>query len=84
VDGESENPMQDDSRERIEILGAVISSALFPVTGLIELLIYKGVITTEEVSSYFEHLLEAAPDFGENDVVVKAMWLTMFKKFKQP
>jgi hypothetical protein len=72
--------VQDDYQDRVDVLRTVIASAMAPLSGLIELLVYKRVITKEEVSNYVEYLLSTSSDHGENEKVARAIWLSLLDR----
>src|ERR1700709_399145 len=67
-------------QDRLDVLRTVIDSAMAPLTGLIELLVYKGVITKEEVASYVEFLLSTSSEYGEGESVARAIWLSLLDR----
>jgi hypothetical protein len=72
--------LEDDFQDRVDVLRTVIVSALAPLTGLIELLVYKQVVTNDEVVGYVEYLLSTSGEHGDNEKVARAIWLSLLDR----
>jgi hypothetical protein len=72
-------PTQDE-----KLVASAISAPLNLITGLADLLIYKGVISCEEMASILRVVLAESTAQGENEGMVKMLLEPLLAEFETP
>ena len=67
-----------------QVLGSALSVPLNIINGIADLLIAKGVISGAEMHSILQHLVDLAPNHGENEQMVRMLLAGTISRFQVP